>query len=296
MSEKGNLNKISISRIRREVDDPFYLSNDLVITYITNMRNPTRDYPTTVEGFTALIMMHGEATLSIDTETHKVVPNTLVFINATSVVKTLECTEEAGAYLLTFSQSFIKDVQIDISTSMPVYMRFGKSPCLKLTEDDVAEIRQLFGFMKTILRSDKGTYKKEIIRTLFTAVFYMISDISAREKPVDVKPGRSELIFEQFVNLLRKHHTQERNVSFYAQQMSITPKYLSSVIKEVSGRSAAKWIDEYVILEAKTLLKYSGLSVQEIAYKLNFSTQSFFGKYFKQHTGISPSRYKRQPN
>ena len=83
-------------------------------------------------------------------------------------------------------------------------------------------------------------------------------------------------------------------MGFYARQLNITPKYLSSVVKEVSGKTAARWIDESVILEAKTLLKYSGMSIQEIAYSLNFSTQSFFGKYFKQHTGTSPSRYKRK--
>lgn len=94
--------------------------------------------------------------------------------------------------------------------------------------------------------------------------------------------------------LLQQYNKRERNVSFYARQLNITPKYLSSVVKEVSGKTAARWIDESVILEAKALLKYSGLSIQEIAYQLNFSTQSFFGKYFKQHTGTSPSRYKRK--
>ena len=96
----------------------------------------------------------------------------------------------------------------------------------------------------------------------------------------------------QFLDLLTEHHSQQRSVGFYASRLHITPKYMSSLIKEVSGRSAAQWIDEYVILEAKSLLKYSDLSIQEIAYRLNFSTQSFFGKYFKQHTGMSPGQYK----
>ena len=87
---------------------------------------------------------------------------------------------------------------------------------------------------------------------------------------------------------------QERNVRFYARRLNITPKYLSTVSKDVSGKTAARWIDEAVILEAKSLLRYSGMSIQEIAYHLNFSTQSFFGKYFKQHTGYSPSRFKRK--
>ena len=76
--------------------------------------------------------------------------------------------------------------------------------------------------------------------------------------------------------------------------MFLSSKHFSTVIKKVSGKTAGQWIDEYVILEAKTLLKYSGMSIQEIANALNFSTQSFFGKYFKQHTGYSPSRFKRQ--
>ncbi len=67
---------------------------------------------------------------------------------------------------------------------------------------------------------------------------------------------------------------------FYARRLNITPKYLSTVSKDVSGKTAARWIDEAVILEAKSLLRYSGMSIQEIAYHLNFSTQSFFGKYF----------------
>ena len=81
-------------------------------------------------------------------------------------------------------------------------------------------------------------------------------------------------------------------MSFYARQLNITPKYLSSVVKEVSGKTAAKWIDESVILEAKSLLKYSGMSIQEIAYCLNFPNQSFFGKYFRSHTGMTPSAYR----
>lgn len=71
-----------------------------------------------------------------------------------------------------------------------------------------------------------------------------------------------------------------------------TSKHLSNVIKELTGKSAGEWIDSYVILEAKTLLKYSNMSVQEIAYYLNFPNQSFFGSYFKRNTGMSPSQYK----
>jgi YesN/AraC family two-component response regulator len=104
--------------------------------------------------------------------------------------------------------------------------------------------------------------------------------------------NRTDELFNRFLNLLREHCSTERSVEFYASKMGITPKYLSLILKKKSGRNASKLIDEAVVYEAKRLLKYSGLSIQEISTKLNFASQSFFGKYFKQRVGVSPSRYK----
>ncbi len=291
---RENLRKVSISRIKKEMSDVFYLSDDLIITTLDTQRNTTAEYPISIDGFSAIIMMSGEATVSIDMVNYQVKPNTIVFFNPDTIIRTVKCSSNAAAYVLAFSKSFVNEIQIDLSTSLPVYMRFGKAPVLQVTQQDVDEIRQLFQLIKTMLKSDKERYRHEIIRTLFTTAFYIITEINQRELPGEQKQGRCEVIFNRFVELLQKYNTQERNVSFYAKQLDITPKYLSSVVKEVSGKTAARWIDESVILEAKALLKYSGLSIQEIAYKLNFSTQSFFGKYFKQHTGTSPSRYKRK--
>ena len=289
-----NLKKVSISRIKKEMSDVFYLSDDLVIMSLDAQHNTTAEYPVSIEGFSVIIMMAGDAVVSIDMKEYSVRPNQLVFCNSGSIIRTLRCSANAAAFVLTFSKSFVNEIQIDLSASLPVYMRFGRAPVLEISPQDVAEIRQLFQLVKTMLRSDKERYRHEIIRSLFTTAFYLIIDINRREVPGEQKQGRCEVLFSEFMKLLEQYNKKERNVGFYARQLNITPKYLSSAVKEVSGKTAARWIDESVILEAKTLLKYSGMSIQEIAYHLNFSTQSFFGKYFKQHTGTSPSRYKRK--
>lgn len=288
------MHKVSVARIKKEMKDTVYLSDDLVIASLVPSQNPSAEYPVVLDGFTALIIMSGEATIAVDTRNFEVGRNMIVILSPHSVVKTVKCSANASAYVLSFSKSFVDNIQIDISTSLPVYMRFGKNPCLQLTQRDVDEIRQLFQLIKTMIQSDKEQYRNEIIRSLFVSAFYIITDLNQRSLNAEYKQGRCEILFEEFMELLAKYNKQERNVSFYARQMNITPKYLSSVVKEVSGKTAARWIDESVILEAKTLLKYSGMSIQEIAYHLNFSTQSFFGKYFRQHTGISPSRFKRR--
>ncbi len=287
--------KISIARIKSEMNDVSYLSDDLVITTINSLNYYTvMQKPVLVDGFVAIILMSGEATVSLNMTDYVIHPNDVVLFSPDSIVDLKEYSNEAMAYILAFSKSFINEIQVDLATSMPVYMRFGKEPVLSVTAKDVAEIRQVFQLIKTMLRSDKERYRHEIIRSLFTAAFYIITDLNQRERSSAHTKGRGEVIFEEFSNLLQQYNKRERNVGFYAKQLNITPKYLSSIVKEVSGKTAARWIDESVILEAKALLKYSGMSIQEIAYHLNFSTQSFFGKYFKQHTGTSPSRFKRK--
>ena len=294
-SRRESLHKVSISRIKKEMDEVFYLSDDLVISALDASNTAIADYPATVDGFLAIVMITGEATISLDMKNYVVRPNHIIVCSPDRVVRMVKCSSNATAYFVAFSQAFVNGIQLDLATSLPVFMRFGKAPVIIAAQQDVDEIRQVFQLIKTMLRSDKERYRNEIIRSLFATAFYIMADLNRRDQSSPhVKPGRGEVIFDEFMTLLQQHNKRERNVSFYAERMNITPKYLSTVVKEVSGKTAARWIDESVILEAKTLLKYSGLNIQEIAARLNFSTQSFFGKYFKQHTGTSPSLYKRK--
>lgn len=288
------LRQISIPRIKQDMKDVYYLSDDLVIMSLDAMHNITQQHPITIDSYAALVMITGEATLSIDLKEYCIGPNKLVFFNPGSVIETNRSTDDATAYIIAFSSDFVHNIEIDISTSLPVFMRIGKAPVFPVTQRDVDEIRQIFQLIKTMIRSDKTCHRQEIIRSLFTTAFYVIVELNDRDRSISAKHGRCEVIFEEFMALIQQHFKTERGVKFYAKQLGISPKYLSCVVKSVSGKTAAVWIDETVIREAKTMLKYSGLSIQEIADDLHFSTQSFFGKYFKQHTGTSPSRYKHK--
>ncbi len=288
------LDKVSISRIKKTMSDVSYLSDDLVFLPMSAEINPTAIAPRSIDGFAAIIMLSGVAVGQINTKSYTIKPNTILFFSPESVIRTERASSSAAGYFLAYSKTFINRVQVGLSTSLPVFMHYRKSPILKINEEDVHEVLAIFRLMKLLLRSDKKLYRNEIIESLFKTAFYIISEVSNREKEQLPKQGRCEVIFDEFMNLLEEHCRRERNVSFYAEQLNITPKYFSSAIKQVSGKTAARWIDDAVIMEAKNMLKFSGMSIQEIAYRLNFSTQSFFGKYFKQHTGVSPSRYKHR--
>lgn len=103
--------------------------------------------------------------------------------------------------------------------------------------------------------------------------------------------SRQEELFSRFM-FFSKHITSERNVAYYASRLCITPKYLSTVVKQISGKTPTVWIKEKIINEMKYRLCYTQATVKEISFQLNFPNASFFGKYFKSETGISPSRYR----
>jgi len=101
-----------------------------------------------------------------------------------------------------------------------------------------------------------------------------------------------EIIVDEFLKLVQKHYKNHSELKFYAGKLCLTTKYLAASVKNGSGRTPRQWVDDYVILEAKTLLKSSDFTVQQIADELNFPSQSFFGKFFKREVGVSPKQYK----
>ena len=294
VADEITLQKVSISRIKQEMRDVYSPRRTTGDRFVRHPPRYAGQLPRLIDGFSAIIMASGSAVVAIDTEEYEVVPRHDRLLQPRPRDPHGGQHQRCGGlFRRLFQIVHQRDPDRPFGLAARLYA-FRQTALPAGDTQDTHEIRQVFQLIKTILASDKEHYRQEIIRCLFTAVFYIITELNMREQKNTVKLGRGEVIFEEFMELVRQYSKQERNVRFYARRLNITPKYLSTVSKDVSGKTAARWIDEAVILEAKSLLRYSGMSIQEIAYHLNFSTQSFFGKYFKQHTGTSPSRYKRK--
>ncbi|MEG2366256.1 MAG: AraC family transcriptional regulator, partial [Alistipes sp.] len=200
--------------------------------------------------------------------------------------------------VLVVSPTLLRDSHINTKNMMPLFIEFGSHPCLPLSGADIMALHNLIKQIDTEVQVPSTTFfTAEVIGSLISAAISKIGDIMTRymaqhPEVESLKRNRAEEYFKQFMLLLADHYKQERSVTFYARQMCITPKYLTTLIKRLSGKSVSGWIDDYVMLEAKTLLKYSTMGIQEISYYLNFPNQSFFGSYFKRNAGMSPSQYK----
>ena len=221
-----------------------------------------------------------------------------IFVHLPGSIIQAESTEEIALHAVICEEEFIRRINIDIRLLSQLFLHVEKQPCLKLDEKEWTGITRSFeelGAEGTEMPAD--VYSAEVIRSIIRTLAYKVCRVIGRhietsgERQVSAR-SRNDEYFSQFMNILGKHYTQERSVGFYAGQLNLTPKYLTTLIRKTSGRTAVEWIDDYVVLEAKNLLKYSTMSIQEIAYSLNFSNQSFFGKYFKSHTGMTPSAYR----
>lgn len=178
------------------------------------------------------------------------------------------------------------------ANSLKLQIRFVQNPVVSLTERESGIMQSFFEQMKYIAGSQM-TNKEETVRMLFDVMFSVFMSF----KSVSQYPGESNShtrqIFERFIVLVIAHHREAREVIWYADKMCMTPKYLASIVKQTTKLSANYWINQYVILDAKHMLKTEKQwSILEIAERLGFVDLTVFSRYFKKHVGVPPSAYR----
>lgn len=255
-------------------------------------------FPCRIDAFIIGVGTEGETSVSFNLHEFKLKKDSIFIFTPKNVLQ-VNSQQYFKADVIAISPDFMRRININIKNMMPLFLKFVENPALTLTPEESRSMRGMIAQIERETRGPETHFSFDIVSGLIAATIYKVGDIMYHylaEHPEEQNNShnRAEEYFKQFTHLLGEHFREERSVGFYARQLCITPKYLTTLIKRISGQSVSEWIDNYVILEAKTLLKYSTMSIQEIAYYLNFPNQSFFGSYFKRNTGMSPSQYKAQ--
>ena len=253
-------------------------------------------FPCRIDAFIIGVGTEGETSVSFNLHEFKLKKDSIFIFTPKNVLQ-VNSQQYFKADVIAISPDFMRRINIDIKNMMPLFLKFVENPALALTPEESRSMRGMIAQIERETRGPETHFSFDIVSGLIAATIYKVGDImyhylAEHPEGQNNSHNRAEEYFKQFTHLLGEHFREERSVGFYARQLCITPKYLTTLIKRISGKSVSEWIDSYVILEAKTLLKYSNMSVQEIAYYLNFPNQSFFGSYFKRNAGMSPSQYK----
>lgn len=242
----------------------------------------------------------GSVEVSLEGCHYHIKPGDVYIYMASTLVHLLHKSEDAEGIMVEVDFYYILPiVNKVINVESQLFMR--KNPCVSLSGEQCAHFEYLLNNLWDRINAEDCQkenvqyqhLKLELIKSMGQTICYEILNMYFTNQPLQpLQQWKKDVVFQNFMLSLFRFYRKERDVSFYARMQHITPRYFSAIIKEKTGDSALQWIVRMVITEAKQLLEESDLSIKEIADQLNFPTQSFFGKYFKQYVGVSPKEYR----
>lgn len=257
-------------------------------------------YPTRIEATFILICseINGESIISCDLQEYSLKSNTLFHSRSGAIIQARSYSKGKGWGMI-FDPSYSANMNVSLQNILPHYSELKNEQAISITPEKVKILSSILKLTTKLIEDKNSAYYHDLIKTQTSVFSYeflsILTDVVNQRVPSEKRQTREDMYFKQFMFLLSEHHIRERSVSFYADQMNLSAKYLSAIVKKVTKKTPSEWIDGMVIVEAKNLLKYSDMNVQQIAYHMNFPNQSFFGKYFKQRTGLTPSEYRDNP-
>lgn len=234
----------------------------------------------------------GSAILEIDMEKYDLSePANIIRLLPGQIVAFNNTSPDFDVDVVVMSKSFVDNLLVFANGSVPFSFDKRLNAVVRIGEREKMASMFIRAIRHILDENAENPYKSKIVQHVLMAIFYSSENISRTE--VEKPRTNADILSKEFLALVKEHFREERQLKFYADKMCITPRYLSRVVKECTQFSAADWIERFVVLEARALLKSTNMTVQQISDELNFPSQTFFGKYFKRRVGLSPKEYRR---
>ncbi len=270
------------------IDNDILLLDEIALTPLP--REPRR-----MQSLFLALCTNGRARYFVDSVEHVVEAGDIIIINPGRVTYDCTMSPDCRGIGIIIDYEFFKEIIKSVHELSALFLFARNHPVFRMPSHRAHFIAETFARMKAKMDEESNHFRREMVQSLFlTMVYELCNEIYNVQSGNDERHTRAEEIFTQFILLVEKNFRTERRVSWYSEQLCISPKYLSETVKTVSKRTPNDWIDSYVTIELRMLFRNTQKSIKEIAQDLNFSNQSFLGKYFKEHVGMSPSEYRRK--
>ena len=244
--------------------------------------------PRKLQRASIVICTSGSSRIKINLEEYEIKAPQLITLMPGHIFELLSDVESLDGYVISLSKRFVD--KVNLPGWQHQYMKMYNNPITDINEEMLNSLCIFYAILYRAAKNDKNPFRQQIIENLISVFYY--GGVSSLDNEAESNLKYKNHIVANFLELVQQHYREERLIQYYAGRLCITPKYLSKLVKEHTGRAAADWIEQYVILEARAMLQSTDLSIQQIAATLNFPNQSFFGKYFKRATGVSPKQYR----
>ncbi|MFV0417981.1 MAG: helix-turn-helix domain-containing protein [Dysgonomonas sp.] len=289
-----NLAKIQLEDISDHFD-PNAIKNFIISDKIVPFPSLSSNFPFTLDGVAFAICIGGNAKVKINFNEYEVSKDTIMTIMPHSVIEYSDQSEDLMIEFLIFAPDFI--TEMPMSNNIDIAKSIIQNPCLKITEQESEKYLEFHSFIVKQYRRKDHPFRIALAKNLLYSLLIEVGSIyynqlsEQDEKNMKSNSYQDDMVY-RFFKLLLLHHKEERSVNFYANKMCITPKYLSTIVKDRTGRTAFSCINEALISTIKFLLKTTDKTVFQISDEMNFPNPSFFGRFFKKHTGMTPMHYR----
>lgn len=242
-------------------------------------------------GLTVIIVMSGSLQCTVNHSHYFISAKNVAILSDIPYLDTIEASNDFKGYLLTFDKDFLEDLH---SVGLQRLRRNNDLIVRRLTGEDVRALKLYVSALAESLTGTEDDYGQEISVLMAKAIICKIlaqcDDILVDDNETRT---RKDVIANEFVKLVKQHGLLHRDLEFYAGELCITPKYLSSVVSKTTGKKALKWLEDHAISEAMKKLKTTDMNVNQISDALNFHSPSDFCRTFRKNTGMTPNAYRK---
>lgn len=267
------------------LSEDFWMTENVDRTMLQELREPVK-----IEASTWIIVTQGTAKAEINLVSYDIKAPALVIMRGAQIMQPTYISPDFKASVIVMSKRFRDNIFLFLNNT-PLYSLTTRHPVVAIPPESFPKYMEFSKTLQELLHSTLNPYASQAL--LFEVVGFIFKTVYSCYEPysreIVSKQGRMS---DRFIRLAQENFRDQRFLDFYAEKMEVTPKHLSRTVKKQTGYAAVEWIERFVILEAKVLLKSSNLNIQQISDELNFRSQSFFGKYFKKFTGMSPKEFR----
>lgn len=272
--------------------------DDGIAMYTDIRQIPFREHAIRLDMFVIAVCVEGKIQVEINAETYTIHQNEALVCKPNDVITDCMASPNFDGAMLFLSQRYLME-QISESDLWNNAFRLLKSPIINIGEESIHQLMLYEEILQAKVRQEQMAFRREIITSVVKAILYeLLTNTVAESKDTADRQFQlekaSDILFKRFIELLAGSRVKPRSVTWYADTLCITPKYLSTVCKQVTGKTASCWINEYVLIDIRHWLKNSNKTIKEIADLLEFPNISFFGKYCRAHFGVSPKELRKK--
>ncbi len=244
-------------------------------------------YPVKMVGAMIIMCIQGSISYKINLSRHTAVADDIIVILPGSIIQIDDASGDVRLASISFAAGYYEDV-VDASPQMRDF------PVIHLSQSDFQECLEIYYNLKKRIEKSNVNLSKSVAQGYLKVMCSIIFDHWRRDIKIDdQKISQRTRLYRMYLAKVQEDYREHRSLQHYADSLCVTPKYLSMVVKLVSGRNASEFIDELVLFESKSLLMDQKYSIQQVSDMMNFPNPSFFAKFFKQRCGITPSAYRK---